>query len=475
MSRTEEDISSRVDITIMRHSTLRTYPTSYSEFCDTFRPRLASARRTDSGRERFIDFLVPSPVRKRFVAEHVSEGRPACIEDRFRHVGLGESGGVHVAHRDVIELSNDAGRELVLKVTARMADACVDVGRLTPFSGPLSGRESGGQLPQVPRVFDLLPVGQGSEVLEPQVDANTAAHRPRIRLSDFHGNVQIPMTPGIAGEAGSVLDLTLRQRPRVEHPEGVSSKAKGVALALEVTALEGHPAQRSPAAPTQERELLLTTRVGVLLAHRVDRARVQGEFLAAASGQAIQIETARPALIPFQRVLLGVVAEIPDEITGARLPVDLGLRSGEIAALRLDDIDWRAGTVVLRNTKSRREHALPLPEPTGRAIAAYLKYERPKSAHRGVFVRRMAPHDDLIGPDLVRKTIRQAYERAGLPYTRSHLLRHTMASRLLAGGSSLKEVADVLRHRSLNTTLIYAKLDSRNLREVALPWPGSAA
>jgi integrase/recombinase XerC len=64
----------------------------------------------------------------------------------------------------------------------------------------------------------------------------------------------------------------------------------------------------------------------------------------------------------------------------------------------------------------------------------------------------------LIGPDLVRKTIRQAYKRAGLPYTRSHLLRHTMASRLLAGGSSLKEVADVLRHRSLNTTLIYAKL-----------------
>ena len=65
--------------------------------------------------------------------------------------------------------------------------------------------------------------------------------------------------------------------------------------------------------------------------------------------------------------------------------------------------------------------------------------------------------------------------RAGLPYTRSHLLRHTMANRLLAGGSSLKEVADVLRHRSLNTTMIYAKLDSRKLAAVALPWPGSAA
>ena len=154
-----------------------------------------------------------------------------------------------------------------------------------------------------------------------------------------------------------------------------------------------------------------------------------------------------------------------------RCAVDLGLRSGEIAALGLDDIDWRAGTVTLRKTKSRREQVLPLPEATGRAIAAYLQHERPKSALRAVFVRRVAPRDEPIGADLVRKTIRQAYRRAGLPYTRSHLLRHTIARRLLDGGSSLKEVADVLRHRSLNTTLIYAKLDSRTLGTVALPWP----
>jgi site-specific recombinase XerD len=156
-----------------------------------------------------------------------------------------------------------------------------------------------------------------------------------------------------------------------------------------------------------------------------------------------------------------------------RCAVDLGLRSGEIAALGLDDIDWRAGTVTLRKTKSRREQVLPLPEPTGCAIAAYLQHERPQTAHRAIFVRRIAPRDQLIGADLVRKTIRQAYQRAGLPYTRSHLLRHTIARRLLDGGSSLKEVADVLRHRSLNTTLIYAKLDGRNLSAVALPWPAS--
>jgi site-specific recombinase XerD len=158
-----------------------------------------------------------------------------------------------------------------------------------------------------------------------------------------------------------------------------------------------------------------------------------------------------------------------------RCALDLGLRSGEVARLSLDDIDWEAGTITLRRTKGRREDVMPLPEATGQAIAAYLRDERPRTPHRMVFARHMTPRERPIGPDLVRKTIRQAYARAGLPHTRSHLLRHTMASRLLAGGSSLKEVADVLRHRSLNTTLIYAKLDSGSLVEVALPWPGKPA
>lgn len=158
-----------------------------------------------------------------------------------------------------------------------------------------------------------------------------------------------------------------------------------------------------------------------------------------------------------------------------RCMLDLGLRSGEVARLSMDDIDWGAGTITLRRTKGRREDVMPLPEATGQAIAAYLQDERPKTRHRMVFARHMTPREQSIGPDLVRKTIRQAYARAGLPYTRSHLLRHTMAGRLLAGGASLKDVADVLRHRSLNTTLIYAKLDSGRLVEVALPWPGISA
>ena len=155
--------------------------------------------------------------------------------------------------------------------------------------------------------------------------------------------------------------------------------------------------------------------------------------------------------------------------------LDLGLRSSEVANLGLDDIDWCAGTITLRRSKGHREDVMPLPAATGHAIANYLKFERPQTTNRAVFVRNIAPRDQPISPHLIRKSIRQAYARAGLPYTRSHLLRHTMASRLLEGGSSLKEVADVLRHRSLNTTLIYAKLDSRNLAAVALPWPGSVS
>lgn len=158
-----------------------------------------------------------------------------------------------------------------------------------------------------------------------------------------------------------------------------------------------------------------------------------------------------------------------------RCALDLGLRSIEVAQLSLDDIDWHAGTITLRHTKGRRVDILPLPVATGEAIAKYLELERPKTTNRAIFVRNVAPRDVPIGADLIRITIRQAYARAGLPYTRSHLLRHTMANRLLASGSSLKEVADVLRHRSLNTTMIYAKLDSRSLAAVALPWPGSAS
>ena len=158
-----------------------------------------------------------------------------------------------------------------------------------------------------------------------------------------------------------------------------------------------------------------------------------------------------------------------------RCALDLGLRSGEIAGLRISDIDWRAGTVTLKGTKSLRQDILPLPRETGQALAEYLQHERPRSTSHSVFVMHRGDHDRGMTAGDVRGVIRWAYRRIGLKHTRSHALRHAFACRLVERGSSLKEVADLLRHRSLNSTLIYAKLDTPKLAAVALPWPGDAA
>ena len=137
-----------------------------------------------------------------------------------------------------------------------------------------------------------------------------------------------------------------------------------------------------------------------------------------------------------------------------RCLIDLGLREREVVSLELDDIDWEAGTLRICKGKSRRVDVMPLPQTTGCAIAAYLRSERPTTINRRVFVRHVAPLDEPIRAGVVRNTVRQAYLRCGLPYTRVHILRHTLARRLLETGGTLKEVADMLRHRALDTSMI---------------------
>lgn len=179
----------------------------------------------------------------------------------------------------------------------------------------------------------------------------------------------------------------------------------------------------------------------------------------------------------IERLLGAFPDSLPSSRRGyamVRCALDMGLRISEIAKLALADIDWRNGTITLRRNKSRREDVLPLPAVTGQAIADYLRLERPTTTNPAVFARRLAPHDSPITTDTVHRLIRDAYQRIGITHTRTHALRHSTARRLLEQGSSLKEVADVLRHRSLNTSLIYAKLDRHKLAAVALPWPGSA-
>lgn len=150
----------------------------------------------------------------------------------------------------------------------------------------------------------------------------------------------------------------------------------------------------------------------------------------------------------------------------------LGLRAGEVARLRLDDIDWRAGELVVRG-KGARQDRLPLPAEVGQAIACYLRRGRPASGRREVFLQARAPFRP-IAPGTVSSTVRRACRRAGVTEVGAHRLRHTVACEMVAAGVPLADIAQVLRHHSLQTTALYGRVDLDRLRALAAPWPGGA-
>jgi site-specific recombinase XerD len=156
-----------------------------------------------------------------------------------------------------------------------------------------------------------------------------------------------------------------------------------------------------------------------------------------------------------------------------RLLVRLGLRAGEVAALTLDDLDWRAGEIVVHG-KGARESRLPLPQDVGKELAAYLQRRRPCPLDRKVFLRSRAPYRGLE-PGGIIGAVRHALRRAGITGVGAHVLRHTAATQMLRKGASLSEIAHVLRHRHVDTTAIYAKVDHAALRTLVQPWPQGAA
>ncbi len=150
----------------------------------------------------------------------------------------------------------------------------------------------------------------------------------------------------------------------------------------------------------------------------------------------------------------------------------LGLRASEVSALTLDDVDWRAGEVVVHGKGSSVER-LPLPPDVGEAVAAHLARGRPHSPCREVFLRFAAPAGGL-GRGGISFIVRRACRRAGIAPFGAHRLRHGLACQLVAAGVPVPEIGAVLRHRSVTSTANYARADIGRLRELALPWPGGA-
>jgi site-specific recombinase XerD len=154
----------------------------------------------------------------------------------------------------------------------------------------------------------------------------------------------------------------------------------------------------------------------------------------------------------------------------------LGLRGGELVRLTLDDLHWETGEITVGG-KGKRWDRLPLPDDAGRALVEYLERERPRSASRRVFLRSRAPLVPWTTSGAITRVVANAIARAGVRPARTmgaYLFRHTLATRMLAGGASLAEIGEILRHRSPDTTAIYAKVDLGRLRTLALPWPGGA-
>jgi site-specific recombinase XerD len=188
-----------------------------------------------------------------------------------------------------------------------------------------------------------------------------------------------------------------------------------------------------------------------------------------------------PRYLPPEEVERVVTASKIDAPVGRRdyaillLLARLGLRAGDIVQLRLSDIDWD-GAWIQVSGKSRRLTRFPLTRELGEALAAYLQDGRPQSDATTVFVRARVPFRAFASHQAVTHIVDRALRRAGVirpSRGAAHLLRHSLATALLRNGASLQDIADILRHRCVTTTQIYAKVDVNALQQIAQPWPGA--
>jgi site-specific recombinase XerD len=231
----------------------------------------------------------------------------------------------------------------------------------------------------------------------------------------------------------------------------------------------------------QKRAKLLTTALRSFLRYARYHGDITSDLAAAVPCVANWSMTSIPRSIPADAVRQ-LLASIDRRTPAGRrdyaillLLARLGLRASEVAFLELDDIDWAVGQVSVRGKGGQRA-VLPLSAEVGEAIAAYLRHGRPRSTSRRIFLRIKAPIRGFLDQTAIGSIVRHTLARTGIeaPTKGAHQFRHALAMQMLRHGASLTEIGEVLRHRSPQTTTIYAKVDLDALRPLALPWPGGA-
>jgi hypothetical protein len=338
MSRTGKNIQSGVYITIMYSTASTAYPLPYSKVCDTFRPRIghSATTRTDLGGEAFFDFFIPRAMLNSLVRQLTTEDRPRRIEYGLGHLGLGKSCGIHIPHRNKIELSHDAMRELMQLIVTSIGNLGVYLRSKPLFVCSLRHAKTLFQSLIVVSVGDFFARRKSGKVFQAEINTHCRVYWTYWNFSDIYHDIQIPVAASIAAEVRTVPDFPFREISGIEYAKSVASEAKSAPLALEVSAFERNPCKALFATVAKVGSLVPLSRVGVLLAYRVHCTRVQTKQPSASRREHVQVEAARPFFVPLQCVLLRVVAVIPHKVYRAALSVQQAVQ--RLHAIAVDQI-----------------------------------------------------------------------------------------------------------------------------------------
>ncbi|WP_157756780.1 site-specific integrase [Plantactinospora sp. KBS50] len=341
---------------------------------------------------------------------------------------------------------------------------------------------------------DVLSEGVIEEFL---VERHATGHQTRLRVGSFASLLAYLRDVGVIGSpeqvpAGEVDALLLRFAGYLTKEQGLAQPTVSLRVQLMRPFLVGLTEHGSLDLPSMTAEDVTTFIVAesqvrpasvpptvTALRSLLRFLHVEG-FISAGLTSAVPTASGRrlaglPKALPAEQVAAMLATCDRDTAVGRRnlailtLLARLGLRSGEVARLRLEHIDWRRGEIMITGKGSRHER-LPLPGDAGSAIVAYLQDGRQAGAHREVFLCARGPYRPM-SPDTVSNVAAAAARKAGLGIVRGHRLRHSAATAMLAAGGSLTEIGQVLRHQHTATTAIYAKVDIAGLRRVARPWP----
>lgn len=317
----QEYIPSCVDVAIMRHTTVAAYPLALIQICDTYRPRLghAATRRTDLGSIGLVNFRITATARNRLVPEHLSESKPSCIGNRLSQSSLGQVGCPNISNGNMAKLVCQSRRCLVKKITPLIRNFGVDLPHLPSLSSPLRLPKLRLRLLEASLSGYYLAGGQSGEIVQTQVNPHRPLRPHDILRRNFDHDIEVPPAPSIAGEPAAVFDLRgLGQFPREPNCVIDTCEPKPLTRCLYFSSLNRNPTQRPVAAVTKVRPASLLTRSGVLETDGVNGAGMEPQQLTATDDKQGEVKSAWPFLVPFQGVMLSIIAVIPNCIHLAR-------------------------------------------------------------------------------------------------------------------------------------------------------------